>query len=67
MAGAPAHDGALEAAPQIVRQLVKLLVAVNLNGFPGRIANDVAVVAPRQVILEFGLGAIIQCAIEVVG
>jgi|SRR5208282_1441576 len=65
--GTFAHDGGLKPAAEIVRQLVELGIAVDLDGLAGCVADDVAVVAPRQVILEFGLGPIIQRAIEVVG
>src|SRR5271157_5300451 len=61
------HDGRPEPHAQIVGQLVELRIAVNFDGFPSRIADDVAVVAPRQVIVQFGPGPGVQGAIEVIG
>ena len=61
------HDCRLQPAPQIVRQLVQLLVAVDLDRLAGGIADHVTVVAPRQVVFKLGLGPIVERAIEVVG
>jgi len=66
MLGTFGHNGRLKPPSEIVRQLVELRVAVDFNGLAGRVADDVAVVAPSQVILEFGLGPIIECAIKIV-
>ena len=64
--GAFGHNGRLKPSPEVVRQLVELRVAVDFNGLAGRVADDVAVVAPSQVILEFGLGPIVERAIKIV-
>ena len=61
------HDRRLQAAAQILWQLVEFLVAIDFDGLAGGVADDVAVMAPRQVILKLGLGPIVQRAIEVVG
>jgi hypothetical protein len=58
-----AHDGGTKSPTQVVGQFVEFGVAINLNGLLGGIAHYVAVVAPSQVILEFGLGPIIECAV----
>jgi hypothetical protein len=52
--------GGAEASAEVVGELVKLGVAIDLNSFLGGIADNVAVVAPSQVILEFRLGAVIE-------
>ncbi len=54
------HNRGAKTRAQIVRKFVKLGVAINLNGLLGGIAYYVAVVAPSQVVLEFGLGPIIK-------
>src|SRR5271166_6081185 len=51
-----AHDGRLEASPKIVGQLVQFLVAVDLDRLARRVADHVAVVAPREMIIELGFG-----------
>ena len=61
------HNGRLKPFPEIVGQLVEFRVAVDLDGFAGCVADDVTIVAPRQVILEFGLGTVIERAVEIVG
>jgi len=61
------HDGRPQPCTQIVGQLVELRVAVDFDGLASGIADDVAVVAPRQMIVEFGLGPSVQRAIEVIG
>jgi hypothetical protein len=57
------HDGGTKSGSQIVGKFVKLGVAINLNGLLGGIAYYVAVVAPSQVVFEFGLGPIIEGAV----
>jgi hypothetical protein len=61
------HDGGTKAGSEVVGKFVKLGAAVNLNGSLGCIANDVAVVAPKQVLVQFFLGAIVDHTVEVVG
>jgi hypothetical protein len=61
------HDGRAEATPEVIGQLVELRVPIDLDRFAGGIADDVAVVAPSQMIFQFRLGALIDSAIEVVG
>jgi len=61
------HDGGSEAAAEVFGKFVELGVTVNFDGLLGGITDDVAVVAPRQVIFEFSAGAGVQDAVEVVG
>jgi hypothetical protein len=44
-----------------------LRIAVDLDGFFGGVANHVTVVAPSQVVFQFGFSARVNDAIEVVG
>jgi hypothetical protein len=67
MPGALVHNGRLEASPEIVGQLVELLVPVDLNGLPCRVADHIAVVAPCEVIIKLGFRLRINYAVEVVG
>src|SRR4029077_613793 len=61
------HNGRTKSAAQIVGQFVKFGVAVDLDGLFGGVTYYIAVVAPSQVVFEFGLGAIIQSAVQIVG
>ena len=49
-----ADDGSLQLHSQAVRQFVDFVFAVYLDGFLGRIADHVAVVAPSEVFFELG-------------
>jgi hypothetical protein len=60
------YDRGPEAIPQVIGEFVELGVAVNLNGFLGCIADDVAVMAPRKMIFQFGLGAIVYDSVEII-
>ena len=55
MGGTLGHDGRTKFRSENVGQLVKLRVAINLDSLAGGIAYDVAVMAPRQMIIQFGL------------
>jgi len=61
------HDRRAEARAKIIRELVELGVAINLDGLLGGIADHIAVVAPSQMIFELGLGPIVEGPIQVVG
>jgi hypothetical protein len=62
-----ADDCGTQAIAEVVGQFVELGVAVNLDGFLGGIADHVAVVAPSQVVFQFGLGPVVDDAVQVVG
>jgi hypothetical protein len=66
MLGALGHDGRAQARAEIVGQFVQFGVAIDLDGFAGGIADNIAVVAPREVIVKFGPGAGVERAIQVV-
>src|SRR5438445_6324339 len=55
-----------KAGAEVLRELVELRIPVDLDGLLGRVADNVAVVAPGKVVFEFGLGAVVEHALEVV-
>src|SRR5438128_11105509 len=55
-----------KAGTQVFRQFVKLRIPVDFDCLLGGVAHNVAVVAPGKVIFEFGLGAVVEHAVEVV-
>jgi len=61
------HNGIVETVSEAFWKLVKLIIAVDFDGFASGIADDVAVVAPCQMIVQFGLGPGVQHAIKVIG
>jgi hypothetical protein len=61
--GALAHNGCGEAATEIVWQLVEFLVAVDLDGLASCVADDVTVVAPRQMVFEFDFGLRVESVV----
>ena len=60
-------DGAAEPVAQVVGQFEQLLVPVDLDRHFGGIADDKAVVAPRQVFVQFGLGPVVNGTVQVIG
>ena len=60
------YDGGTKAAAEIIGQFVEVGVAVDFNGALSGVANDVAVVAPLQVFLEFSLGVSVHGVVEVI-
>src|SRR5580704_18727961 len=59
-------DGSAKAGAKVLREFVELRVAINLDGLLGRIADHVAVMAPRQMIFQFSFCARINHAIKIV-
>ena len=55
-----------EAGAEVFRQFVELRIPVDLYGLLGGVTDNVAVVAPGKVIFEFGFGAVVEHAVEVV-
>jgi len=58
---------AAEARSEVFGEFVKRGVTVNLNGLFCGVADDIAVVAPREVSLEFCLGPGIERAVQIIG
>jgi len=67
MTFALADNRGAQAPAEFVRQFVEMRFPVNLDGHLGRIAYDVAVVAPLKMVFQFGLGLGVHRPIEVVG
>jgi hypothetical protein len=65
--GALTYDGAAEAAAKIFWQVVKLRIAINLDGHLGGTEDNEAVVAPMQVLVQFGAGRGVNHAVQIIG
>jgi hypothetical protein len=61
------HDCGAEARAEVLRQFVELRVAVNLDGFLGCVADNVAVVAPRKMIFQLNLSFFVENAVQITG
>jgi hypothetical protein len=61
------HNGLMEAGSEVFRKLVKLVIAVDFNGFLCGIHDHVAVVAPMEVFFQFDLQILADPAVEVIG
>jgi len=51
------HDGRPKPGSQVFREFVELGITIDLNCLLGGVGDNVAVVAPSQVLFEFGLCA----------
>src|ERR1700675_2164333 len=60
------HNRGAKPCAKVVGKLVKLGIAINLDGLLGGVADHIAVVAPGQMILEFGLGPVIEDAVQII-
>jgi hypothetical protein len=61
------HYGVMEAAAEAFWKLVKLIIAVNLDGFLGRIHDDVAFVAPMKVLIQLDFQVLADLAVKIIG
>src|SRR5438445_313280 len=61
------HDGGSKLGSEIFRKGIELGIAINLNGLFCCIANYIAVMAPGQMLVEFGLGRSVDDAVQIVG
>ena len=66
-AAAFGHNGIVEAGSEAFWVLIKLIIAVNLDGFLGCVADHVAVVAPSQMFFKLGFGARVNYAVQIIG
>ena len=57
-------DGGVQAGAEVVGKGIDLVVLIDLDRLLGRIADDVAVVAPRKVFLELRLELRIHRTVE---
>src|SRR5206468_12262343 len=60
------NDRGARAGAEVLGQFVELRIPVDFDCLLGGVANNIAVVAPGKVIFEFGLGAVVEQAVEVV-
>jgi hypothetical protein len=58
------NDGIVKFCAKGVRKFVNLILAINLNGLLGSVADNVAVVAPSEVLLKFSLQVGIQRTVK---
>ena len=61
------HNGVVEAVSETLWQLVKLVIAVNLDGFLGRIHHHVALVAPMQMFIQLDFQVLADPAVKIIG
>ena len=61
------HNSLVEAGSEVFRKLVKLVIAVDFNGFLGGIHDHVAVVAPMKVFIQLDLQVLADPAVEIIG
>jgi len=64
---ASVNDSGAQAPAQFVGKFVKMGLPVYLDGHLGGVANDVAVMAPLQMVFQFGLGLGVHGPVEVIG
>jgi hypothetical protein len=57
------HDGGTQAAAEVFGEFVELGVTVNLDGFLGRVANNVAVMAPGKMVVQLGFCFLVENAV----
>src|SRR5581483_9181990 len=60
------HYGRTQTGSKVVGQFVEDGIAVNLDGFLGGIADDVAVMAPVEVIFQFRSHSFVEGVIQVI-
>ena len=57
------HNGLVQAASEVFRKLVNLVVTINFDGFFGGIHHHMAFVAPMQMLIELGFQAVADLAV----
>jgi hypothetical protein len=60
------HNGFVEAGSEGGWELVQLIIAVNFDGLPGGVEDDVAFMAPMQVLIQLNLKAFGDPAVEII-
>lgn len=66
-AAAFGHNGIVEAASEAFWQLIKLVIAVNFDGFFGRIHDHVALFAPMKVFIQLDFQVLADLAVKIIG
>ena len=62
-----AHDGLVEFVAEGFWKLIDLVIAVDLDGLLGGVTDNVAVVAPGKMVLQFNFGFFVEDAVQVTG
>ena len=57
----------MEAASEAFWQLIKLIIAVNFNGFLGGVHHHMAFVAPMKVLIQLDFQVLADPAIKIIG
>jgi hypothetical protein len=57
----------VEAASEAFWEFVKLVIAVNFDGFLGGIHHDVAFVAPMEMLIQLDFEVLADLAVKVIG
>lgn len=66
-AAALRHNGIVEAGSEALWELIKLVIAVNFNGFLGGIHYHVAFFAPMKVFVELDFQVLADLAVKIIG
>jgi hypothetical protein len=61
------HNGIMEAASETFWKLIKLIIAVNFNGFLGGVHDHMAFVAPMKVLIQLDFQVLADLAIKIIG
>jgi hypothetical protein len=57
----------MEAGSEAFWQLIKLVIAINLDGFLGGIHDHVAFVAPMEMLVELDFQVLADLAVKIIG
>ncbi|HEV7551994.1 MAG TPA: hypothetical protein VGP65_09930, partial [Candidatus Angelobacter sp.] len=61
------HNGVMKAAPEAFRKLIKLVIAVDFDGFLGGVHHDVAFVAPMEMLIQLDFEVLADLAVKIIG
>jgi len=61
------HNGIVETVSEAFWKLVKLIIAVNFDGFLGGVHHDVAFVAPMEMFVELEFQVLGDLAVKIIG
>jgi len=61
------HNGIMEAASKALWKLIKLIIAVNFDGFLGGIHHHVAFLAPMEVLVQLDFQVLANLAVKIIG
>jgi len=61
------HNGIVEAASEALWKLIKLIIAVNLDGFLGCIHHHVTFFAQMEMLIELDFQVLANLAVKIIG